>query len=601
MRESLPATRTAVRPTYSTLTSFAPTLVEEERAKDLAAFRVAARRRFWITIVVAFLLSACTLLGLADVSLGVVAVMFCAAIAANWVVSLVGTWERWYRWWLRYLFAVLDTLLISGVVSLFGAPVLALLYLLAIVPYAFDRGPTLGYVTTLASTFGFLLASWGFARAQPTEAAPWLQVLLAAVLLLVVSQQIVQMPSRLVTRMRRTRERMVQVERGNLRARADARHDDELGFLERSYNRMLDDLTQLIESVQQEADELAEVALQVHATASDLQARAGDMANGARELRDEIVLQRRRADSGVQAGHQARDTAETMRLKAEATAQAAHMADHSALASREAIERAAQTLIRIGADVDATAERVQLLAPASERVGDFVATVSRIARQTSLLALNAAIEASRAGEHGLGFAVVSDEIRKLAGESARAAKTVASVVQRVREDIASAVEGMDNTAREVADAGAIARDARIALDAMVADMSRIAQHSDDVATLALAQFKVSSTVAGAFETLDLSAERTSKSAIGAATAVAAQRTSVDELSRSAAQLSGTAARLRTLVLRHTAEHVVPTAARRSARPAAIASAAGAGSATSTGAVSPGATAPGSASSGRAAA
>ncbi len=531
-------------------------LFDEERAKDAATFRVAARRRFWSTIFIAGVLIAGMRLGLAEVSLTAVVSMFCAAIGANWVLAIVGAKPSWYRWWLRHVFAVFDTILISSVVYLFGSPVLVLTYILAIVPYSFDRGPSLGYVTTLASAAGYLVASYGFAQTRPEDAAPWPQVFLAAVLLLVVSQQVIQMPSSLITRIRRTRERMAEVERGNLHARADARHDDELGFLERSYNRMLDDLTMLIETMQQESDELAAVAVQVYGSASELQRRAGDVASGAHALRDEVSQQRARAGSGVQTGYQARDTAESTRVKADTTAQEAHTVDESASASREAIERASHTLIRVGDDVGATAERVRLLAPASERVGEFIATVSRIARQTNLLALNAAIAASRAGEHGLGFAVVAEEIRKLATESAVAAKSIAKTVQRVRDDIGGAVQAMDTTAREVAGAGNIARDATTALGAMVDGISRIATHSDEVALLAKTQASFSSSVADAFESLDGSAQRAALAAVGAADAAAAQRMSIDELSRSASQLAQTASRMRALVLRHTAEPMV---------------------------------------------
>jgi len=551
---SVRSSRTAPRgfPTQS-----ARALFDEERAKDVATFAVASRRRFWCTLVVTAVLGVCVQLGLTDTSLVAAAVLVCAAIVGNVVVSRVGATAACYRWWLKYLFAVFDTLLVSCVVYLFGSPVLVVAYVLVIVPYSFDRGPTLGYVATLASTLGFLTASYGYAAMRPAAAAPWPEVLLAAMLLVVVSQQIIQMPSRLIARIRRTRERMAQVERGDLRARADARQNDELGFLERGYNRMLDDLTVLIETMQKDSDELAAVAVQVYGSASDLQRRAGDVASGAHELRDEIAQQRLRAGSGVEAGKRARDNAELMHAKCDATSRAAHTADDTAAASREAIERAAQTLVRVGADVDATADRVRLLAPASERVGDFVAAVSRIARQTSLLSLNAAIEASRAGEHGLGFAVVAEEIRKLAGESAMAAKQIATTVQRVRDDIDGAVHAMDRTARAVSDAGSIANNATAALAAMVDDISRIAQHSDDVAALAQAQSNVSSAVAGAFEALDESAARAARSAGGAATAAASQRSSIDELSRSAAQLSMTAARMRALVVQHTAEFAVP--------------------------------------------
>lgn len=543
-------------------------LFDEERAKDLSTFRVAARRRFWSTIFIAGVLIVGLKLGLAEVSMTAVIATFCAAIGLNWLLSAVGVRRRWYRWWLRYVFAVFDTLLISSVVYLFGSPVLVLTYILAIVPYSFDRGPALGYVTTGASVLGYLAASYGYIVAHPAAATSWPQIGLAAVLLLVVSQQVIQMPSRLISRIRRTRERMAQVERGELHARAEARHNDELGFLERSFNRMLDELTLLIETVQREADELAAVAIQVHGAASVLQRRAGDVATGAESLSEGMARQRDLTTDGVRAGRQALHTAEAARGTAERTASDAHTVDDMAISSREAIERAAQTLVRVSEDVGASAARVQRLAPASDRVGDFVATVSRIARQTNLLALNAAIEASRAGEQGLGFAVVADEIRKLASESAQAAKVIASTVQRVRDDIGDAVHSMDNTAREVTDAGTIAREATRALSAMVEGIARIAQQSDDVATLAQTQATLAAEAVTAFDTLDTSAERASGSARTAADGAAAQRASIDELSRSAAQLSQAAARMRAVAVRHTAEFAVMSAPDAEARAAA---------------------------------
>ncbi len=534
----------------------AATLFEEERAKDVATFRVAARRRLWSTIIIAAVLVAALQAGLATISLWTVFAMFGAAIALNGVLAVLGSRPALYRRWLKYVFASFDALLISSVVYVFGAPVLVLAYILAIVPYSFDRGPALGYVTTGVSVAGFLAASFAHNAVSSQDPTPVPQILLAAGLLLIVAQQVIQMPTRLIMRLRRTRERMAQVERGDLSARADARHSDELGFLERSFNGMLDELQLLIETVQREADELAAVATQVYGAASTLQRRAVEVAGGAHSLSDELHVQQERAAEGLRTGQDARRTADAARRTAEITANDAHTLDDMAGASREAIERAAQALLRVGTDVNAAATTVRALQPASEHVGHFVDTVSRIARQTNMLALNAAIEASRAGEDGLGFAVVADEIRALSVESGLAAKRVAATVQRVRDDISAAVLAMDTTADEVQGAGTIARDATRALSGMVEGISRITKQSDEVALLAQTQAQLSATAASAFEALDLSAQRASSGARTAAESSTAQRSSIEELSRSAQQLSQAAARMRTVALRHTTEFPV---------------------------------------------
>jgi methyl-accepting chemotaxis protein len=531
-------------------------LLEEQRAKDVATFRIAARRRLWSTLLITAALLVSLRLGLAAVPLTVVFGMVALSLATNQLLALVGRTPSLYRPWLKYAVAIVDTLLISAVVYVFGSPVFVLAYVLAIVPYSFDQGPSLGYVTSLASVAGFLLASWGYAQGHPAEAAPWPQVLLAAGLLLVVAQQVIQMPSRLIARLRRTRVRMAQIERGDLSARADARHDDELGFLEQSFNRMLDELVLLIHTVQQESVALAAVANQVYSTSHGLQRRAGEVTGSADALRDALAQQREKAAVGLQSGREARHTADLTRRTAEATATDAHALDDAAVASRAAIDRAAQSLLRVGADVTLAATQVRALAPASEQVGDFIASVSRIARQTNLLALNAAMEASRAGEDGVGFAVVADEIRALATESAHAAKQVASTVQRVRDDIAAAVQAMDATADEVQGAGAIARDATRALSAMVDGIGRITRQSDEVATLAQSQARLSASAAAAFDALDGSAQRASAGARNAAEAAGAQRANIETLTRSAQQLSDAAGRLRSVAVRHTTEFPV---------------------------------------------
>ncbi len=533
---------------------------EEERAKDLNTFRIAGRRRFWSTILVAVVLIVGVQVGLTDVPVPVMMALFLLAVSCNWGLSAFALDERRYRWWFRYLFAGFDTLLISLLIAIFGTPSLAILYLLAVVPYSFDRGRALGFVVLACSEVGFLAASVAHAQLFPHSAPPPGQVLLAAVLLGLVSQQLVPIPTKLIRRLRRTRERMAAAEAGDLTARADAYYSDELGFLERSYNAMLDEVNRLITTVQRESDELAAVAAQLGGASTVLQTRAVDAHRGVQALQDELRAQRTSVADGAGVSEAAREAATLAVARADETARDARAMDASAVASRNAIERAAHTLVQVGDGVQQAAAQVSALVPASERVGEFVTTVSRIARQTNLLALNAAIEASRAGEHGLGFAVVADEIRKLAGESARASKAIAATVQVVRDEIAGTVAAMDATARDVRDVGGIAQEARGALDAMLADITRIAEHADDAAYLARGQAEATAAVDATFQAVDERAERAVADAQRATDAVVAQGGALEELARSAAQLSDAAARLRQAVSRVAAdETAVPPA------------------------------------------
>jgi methyl-accepting chemotaxis protein len=134
----------------------------------------------------------------------------------------------------------------------------------------------------------------------------------------------------------------------------------------------------------------------------------------------------------------------------------------AAKAAREGSNTVSSTIDgmrNIQAKVGLSARKVEEMGQRSDQIGTIVETIDDIASQTNLLALNAAIEAARAGEHGKGFAVVADEVRKLAERSSSATKEINGLIRGIQKTVAEAVQAMNEGATEVENGVTMANEA----------------------------------------------------------------------------------------------------------------------------------------------
>ena len=142
-------------------------------------------------------------------------------------------------------------------------------------------------------------------------------------------------------------------------------------------------------------------------------------------------------------------------------------AQQTAAVAQEGSETVGQTVAGIAEIRDAvlsTARKIEDLGKSSQKIGEIVQVISGIADQTNLLALNAAIEAARAGEHGKGFAVVADEVRKLAERSATSAEEIAELIQSMQAGVDEAIAAMNLGTERVEHGTELARHAGEALE-----------------------------------------------------------------------------------------------------------------------------------------
>jgi methyl-accepting chemotaxis protein len=539
-----PSRTASAPPAPSRAHAIADTREDEDREKDMLTFRLAAKRRVVSIFVIGVTMLVAITAGVATLPIPVALGIMFGGAALNWVLERVATTRRLYRWWFRYVFATFDAILISSVVLVYGHPAFMVIYFLAIVPYSFDHGRALGYYTAAASTVCYVGAMYLYSTLDAGRAVDWAWVFIGAALLMIAAIQIVPLPAKLIRRIRDTREKIGEAERGDLSVRTSARYRDELGLLEASINRMLSELGTIIAGVQKESVDVAAYAERVAAATGTLTRTGDEFATTTRGLAGRMAEQRAATEHGAQGVHRALGAAHGLRDRAEEMEANAMALVDAAETSRDAIGRASETLVAIGTRVRETSGTVGALAEASERIGDFAEAVARIARQTNLLALNAAIEAARAGEHGKGFAVVAEEVRKLAEESQRSAREIAGTITTVREQIESAVASMGQGEKEVRDVGGIASQANTALGAMLAEIQNVAQLIGDAARVSREQSMTMKELAATMEQVQSTSAEATTQAKGASDVATEQMASLGSMSDTARELAEIAERLR---------------------------------------------------------
>jgi len=222
---------------------------------------------------------------------------------------------------------------------------------------------------------------------------------------------------------------------GDLRERVTVSSSDELGQLGRSFNTFLDNLNGMI-------GQTAKVAHSVAAAAEELSVNGTQVGEASR-------TQAQQSTHVASAVEEMSATANEMAQNAQVMAKTAKELSGTATQGGEVITNSMKGMEAVGRTMQSSAERIQVLGQRSQEIGEIVRVIEDIADQTNLLALNAAIEAARAGEQGRGFAVVADEVRKLAERTGKATKEIAGVIEMVQSGTKDAVASMETGTREV--------------------------------------------------------------------------------------------------------------------------------------------------------
>ena len=323
--------------------------------------------------------------------------------------------------------------------------------------------------------------------------------------------------------------------------------DDEIGRLARAVSAMIEELRRLAMALQESATETVTMTSEITASSEEMAASAGQIAHTASDLSQQANTMA----GTIQA--LAGSSESLVGVASELDAGARDGVDRNAklrvlaVENRARLDDSSRSLAALTGDVEANAAAIDQLARASEEVRSFVTLVQKLARQSKLLALNAAMEAARAGDQGHGFAVVAEEVRRLAAMSSDAAERTERVVSGVLQAIGESRTSSERTVETVRAVRGATEEGSRSFGQIERAVAETDAWTSSIALAVTATNGLAREMSTRLESLSTGTESFAAAMQEVAASSEEQSASTEEIAAAAATLSGAADRLGRIV------------------------------------------------------
>ncbi|MCR6095396.1 methyl-accepting chemotaxis protein [Salipaludibacillus agaradhaerens] len=329
-----------------------------------------------------------------------------------------------------------------------------------------------------------------------------------------------------------------QLSRGNLAVeKIEIKSQDEAGRIGLAINQMIDNLSTMITNVRRTSDQVAASSEQLSASSTETTKVTEEITESIQEVASGADTQVEKAADNERTVNDMSKSIDLIASSIETVNESSEVSAQKAEHGTDVISSTMSQMTSIHELTDKIAGSVNGLAVSSEKIGSIISLITDVAEQTNLLALNAAIEAARAGEHGKGFAVVADEVRKLAEQTGNATNEISSLIAHIQQDIQHSVS-YTKEGREAAQTGmSYMEDAGRSFEELSEAIHGVSSQMREV-TAAVAQVEegVNRVKSSVEETTSI-AEQSAGYTQNVAASAEEQNASMEEISSSADQLA----------------------------------------------------------------